>query len=113
MQSDHEVTANPPKPWLNQTWFIVVFIPAVILINFSLLVVAAYDRYWLAATIAILFGPILNITFVVIGLIALRIVRKSKHIPTALHLAITLGLPFVATLFNALVIITSGLDNLC
>lgn len=113
MQSENESTVDTRPPRLNYVWFPVIFIPVVILTNFTMLVIAASDRYQLAALIAVLLGPFLNIIFASIGLIAWRIFLRRENFSTAFHLAMILGLPFIATLFNAVLILRSISGSLC
>ena len=113
MQSDNEITAVAPQPKQNYLWFPVLFISIVLLTNFTALLIAAHDRYYLAFAIAIFFGPILNLTFASIGLVAWRVFRKRENFSTPFHLAMVLGLPFVASFFNTILILVASLDNGC
>lgn len=107
--SESAEPANPPRANSLFRKFYVVFL---LIANLLFLAVAWKDHSWLAYIIAVMVGPIVNGTLVVIGLLAIPFLRRDPtQFSFGRHLVLTVGVPVVAVAVDAVAIFSMDLQG--
>jgi len=75
------------------------FVPSLVVANGVALAVAAVDKSWTAFGVLVVFGPVMNALFAIVGgLAAWPLKKKNPELHLARHLSITIGSALLACL---------------
>ena len=95
----------------NHFRFALTFVIVVGIANLLALGVAWQDRSWGALAIAVIYGPILNGIFALIGLLATAFLRRNDQFSIWRHVVLSLGVPIAAASIDAFIIFSMGLHG--
>jgi MYXO-CTERM domain-containing protein len=109
MHPSTESSADAPQQ--TRSWFGRAFVIAVVLLNLLALGAAWRDQSFGAICIAIMIGPIGNGVLALVGLAGIPFLRRRPGFSMGGHLALSLGLPVVAIIVDAVAIFSMRLHG--
>jgi hypothetical protein len=105
--------ATPPdeRPLRPRARFYSRFVCLVIALNLGAILVAWLDRSWLAAGIAMLWGPGLNVCLIFCAQLVIPRAKQHQGFSLGKHQAISIGVPVAAAVLDYIIILSMGLHG--